>query len=781
MDSKLIEKLEFDKIQARLADMAYFEGGKRKALGNIISTDYVTVLGLLDQTAEAIELTRFYDFGFLYGLNLIDAPLRKIKLGGILTGSELRDIHDLLRCSRMVRKILGKRPSPRLEVLNLQLIDNYDLEARINCTVDEEGQIRDDASPALREIRNRISKTRSRIREYLQNFIRASSNQKILQDALITERDGRYVVPVKQEYRNEVKGVVHDESASGATVFIEPLQVLEDNNLIRSLQREEAKEIEKILKELTNQVAVISSELSANQKCLSELDLILARAKMTLKLNAYRPDLNQSGIIEINRGKHPLLGEGAVPLNVKLGEEYNLLVITGPNTGGKTVALKTIGLLTLMAMSGMFIPARENSRISVFKSMFIDIGDEQSIEQSLSTFSSHMTNIIQILNKVDQNSLVLIDELGAGTDPSEGAALATVILETLLEKGAKAVVTTHQSELKAFAYQNDKAENACVEFDPISLQPTYELTIGMPGQSNAFEIALRLGLDPELVGRAEKLVPQGQAEIGNMIKQLKENRDYYFSLSRQVERLKNELEKEKRLFEEQTKNTLLEHEQLMQKQKREMELYIKSIKAEADTAIKELKSLLKDKQTLPKWHEIEKARKKIKDLNVDPIYNDQQFDINPSEPIKSGDSVYIRGIEQTGYVVEEPNNQGEVLVQVGLLRVSVKRNQVYKCESREEKLSRYKNQTFLEKAKNISKQIDVRGKSAEEALIDIEKYLEDANLVGLNLVYIIHGKGTGVLRKAVRNYLKDHFYVKSFRDGNLEEGSYGVTVVELKN
>ncbi|NLG33326.1 MAG: endonuclease MutS2 [Syntrophomonadaceae bacterium] len=781
MNSKLIEKLEFDKIQARLADMAYFEGGKRKALGSIISTDYVTILGLLDQTAEAMELTRFYDFGFLYGLKLIDAPLRKINLGGILTGSELRDIHDLLRSSRMVRKILGKRPSPRLDVLNSQLIDNYDLEARINRTVDEEGQIRDGASAALREIRDRISKTRSRIRDYLQNFIRASNNQKILQDALITERDGRYVVPVKQEYKNEVKGVVHDESASGATVFIEPLQVLEDNNLIRSLQREEAKEIEKILKELTSQITVISSELSANQECLSQLDLILARAKMALKLNAYRPDLNQSGIIEINRGKHPLLGEGAVPLNVKLGEEYNLLVITGPNTGGKTVALKTIGLMTLMAMSGMFIPARENSRISVFKSVFIDIGDEQSIEQSLSTFSSHMTNIIQILNKVDQNSLVLIDELGAGTDPSEGAALATVILETLLKKGAKAVVTTHQSELKAFAYQNDKVENACVEFDPVSLQPTYELTIGMPGQSNAFEIALRLGLDPELVGRAKKLVPQGQAEIGNMIKQLKESRDYYSSLSREVERLKNELEKEKQLFEEQTKNTLLEHDRLMQKQKREMELYIKSIKTEADTAIKELKSLLKDKQTLPKWHEIEKARKKIKDLNVDSIYNDQQSAMAPSEPIRPGDSVYIRGIEQTGYVVEEPNSQGEVLVQVGLLRVSVNRNQVYKYESREEKLTRYKNQTFLEKAKSISKEIDVRGKSAEEALIDIEKYLEDANLVGLNSVYIIHGKGTGVLRKAVRNYLKDHSYVKSFRDGNREEGSYGVTVVELKN
>jgi DNA mismatch repair protein MutS2 len=524
MDKYSITKLEFDKIQQQLAQLCYSQGGRNKALVMKPSNDVHQIEIWLDQTGEAMEALRFGDTGFLSELPLIDPYLAKARADGILYPNELYDIKQCLYASRMAVKYAPAGKYPCLGILLSGLKESMDLENKLQQAINEEGELRDDASPTLKSIRNQINTSRTRIQDYLQDFIRSGNNQKLLQDALVTERDGRYVIPVKQEYRYEVKGIIHDESASGATVYIEPLAVVDHNNRIRSLQMEEKREVERILRDLTRSVAVFADELAANMQVLSEFDFILARARMAYKQNAFRPQTNTRGIVEINRGRHPLLGEQAVPINIELGKKFDILVITGPNTGGKTVALKTIGLLTLMTMCGMFIPARENSFVAVYKSIYVDIGDEQSIEQSLSTFSSHMKNIIEILERADNSSLVLIDELGAGTDPVEGAALARVILEELKRNNSRAIVTTHQSELKNYAYQNERVENACVEFDPVNLKPTYKLTIGMPGQSNAFQIARRLGLKEALVKRAQELVPRSEMELDNMIRQLKESR-----------------------------------------------------------------------------------------------------------------------------------------------------------------------------------------------------------------------------------------------------------------
>jgi DNA mismatch repair protein MutS2 len=779
MDKKILHKLEFNKIQNQLAEFTSFAGGYKKVKEMKPSSEYGVVIRMLNETEEAIEALRFGSPTFLSGLKPIESQLAKARVNGMLNPPELYDIYCILNSSRMVKKYINSDKYPVLYNLTDNIYEDILLEKKLDEAVSEEGKLKDNASPVLKSIRSKIKSIRLKIREYLQSFIKSSNNQRILQDTLITERDGRYVVPVKHEYKNEVKGIVHDESASGATVFIEPLPVVEQNNRIRSLQREQKREEERILRDLSLRVAAFADELSINADILSELDWIFARAKMALKTNSFRPQINTSGIIDINRGKHPLLGEDAVPLNVKVGKKFDILVITGPNTGGKTVALKTIGLLTLMAMSGLFIPARENSCISVFKKVYVDVGDEQSIEQSLSTFSSHMTNIIDIIRWVDDQSLVLLDELGAGTDPVEGAVLARVILEELHNKKVKVVVTTHHSELKNFAYQNDRVENACVEFDPVNLKPTYELTIGMPGQSNAFEIASRLGLQPSLVKRAKELVPQKDMEISKMIRQLKESHHNLEVSSREVENLKTEVLKEKDTLKEEKESLIIERDEILDKARKEAAIYVKSIKKEADEAIMDLKTLLKKKEQPPKWHELEQSRQKLKKLNLNKL-PETRNGIESKQDINPGDYVQIKDINQNGYVLEGPNSQGEVIIQVGILKLTVKKEQLNLVDSPEEKNIYLRNKTYFEKARNISKEIDVRGKLADDAILEIDKYLDDANLVGLDSVRIIHGKGTGALRTAVRNYLQNHRYIKSFRDGLREEGGFGVTIAELK-
>lgn len=776
MERETLTKLEFDKILAELAALAYTAGAQDKIRQLMPSADVTLVNMRLDETEEAMELLRFGEPGFLHSLKPVAVHLKKARVAGILSPVELIDIYHLLRSSRLAIKYTGTPAARILKDICSGLTENKQLEQTIFAAVDEDGQIRDDASSSLRSIRKQIETSRLRIKDYLQNFIRSGNNQNLLQDALVTERAGRYVVPVKQEYRNEVKGIVHDESASGATVFIEPLPVVEHNNKIKSLQIEEQREIERILHELSAAVSAFAAELQTNNEILEDLDIIFARANLAYNMNAFRPQMNNRGVIDLQKARHPLLGKQAVPVNISLGQTFDILVITGPNTGGKTVVLKTTGLLTVMAMCGLFVPAREDSQLSVFKNIYVDIGDEQSIEQSLSTFSSHMNNIIRILNHVGPGSLVLMDELGAGTDPHEGAALARAILERLKALQAKVIVTTHQSELKTFAYQNQRVENACVEFNPVTLMPTYELTIGTPGQSNAFAIASRLGLDHEIVNQARSLVPEREREIGDMIRQLKESRYNFEISSRELEKDRHELDRERQELETERENLTAMKNEIIRKSRQEADSYVRAIKREANEAIDELKEILKEKEKPPKWHEVEEKRKRLRELNVS--YEDAEPG-SGNDAYKAGDYVQLKSIGQYGYILEGPNNQGDVMVQIGATRLSVNKEQLLPARIKQEKPQRYQ-QTFLEKARSISAELDLRGKYAEEALEELDKYLDDAALAGIEKVRIIHGKGTGALRRAVRNHLQNHHFVSEFRDGAIAEGGFGVTVITLK-
>jgi DNA mismatch repair protein MutS2 len=778
VNEETLRKLEFDKIQQQLAGLTQFEGGRERALKMKPSQDHQVICQRLDETQEAMEFLRFGEPGYFSELKPIDQALAKARVSGILNAGDLRHIYLMLHAARLAGKSMQAGKYRALAELCSRLTVISSLENQIDRCVGEDYQIRDSASPQLRSIRSQIATLRLRIKEYLQDFIRSGNNQKLLQDSIVTERDGRYVVPVKQEHRHEVKGIVHDESASGATVFIEPMAVVDNNNRIRSLQAEEKREMERILQELSAAVALYTQELAANQEILSILDFVLARGRMAYRMNAYRPDVNQSGIMDISRGQHPLLGEEAIPVNIQLGQSFDILVITGPNTGGKTVTLKMVGLLAVMAMSGLFIPARENSRIPIYKDIYVDIGDEQSIEQSLSTFSGHMKNIINILKHADKHSLVLMDELGAGTDPVEGASIARVVLEELLARRSQVIVTTHQSELKSFAYQNQRVENACVEFDPKTLKPTYELTIGMPGQSNAFQIASRLGLDKALVEKAQKLVPQREAEVGNMIRELKAGRQAAQSEAEQVALIRRQLEDQKEQMEAEHRQFEQAHREILAKARQEAAQYLRQAKQESDLAVQELKELLKDKQNPPRWHEVEAKRKRLTQLPSQLSFNEPE-PAPSQDAISSGDHVLISSINQRGTVLSDPDSEGNVSVQVGMMKLTVKKSELLKSKSPENKPPKERARTYLEKARAISKELDLRGKMADEALILLDRYLDDARLVGLESVRIIHGKGTGALRAAVRSYLKDSQYVSAFRDGLREEGGFGVTVVEL--
>jgi DNA mismatch repair protein MutS2 len=773
-----LKKLEFDKIQERLANLTQFEGGRSRAFKMKPSQDIKIIKQRLDETQEAMEFLRFGEPGYFNELKLIDQALAKARIRGTLTTSDLYDIYLALRAARLAGKSMQSAKTPALSQLCSGLTVITELENEIDRCIGEDGQVRDSASAQLRGIRSQITTLRLRIKEYLQDFIRSGNNQKLLQDSIVTERDGRYVVPVKQEHRHQVRGIVHDESASGATVFIEPMAVVDNNNRIRTLQAEEKREVERILQELSAAVAEYTEELAANQDILSILDFILARGRLAYRMNAYRPDVNQSGLMDISRGQHPLLGEEAIPINLQLGQRFDILVITGPNTGGKTVTLKMVGLLAVMAMSGLFIPARENSRIPIYKEIYVDIGDEQSIEQSLSTFSGHMKNIIQIIKRADRHSLVLLDELGAGTDPVEGAALARVVLEELLHRQAQVIVTTHQSELKSFAYQNERVENACVEFDPKTLKPTYELTIGMPGQSNAFQIASRLGLDQNLVDKAKKLVPEREAEVGNMIRELKAGRQAALSEAEQVAAIRRQLEEKQQQMEQERYKLEETHREILAKARQEAARYLRQAKQESDLAVQELKELLKDKQNPPRWHEVEAKRKRLTQLPAELSLPEPERETF-SGHISSGDYVLISSINQRGTVLSGPDAEGSVQVQVGAMKLTVKQSELVKSKNLEHKPQKERVRTYLEKARSISKELDLRGKMADEALILLDRYLDDARLAGLESVRIIHGKGTGALRAAVREYLKGSNYVSSFRDGLREEGGLGVTVVEL--
>jgi len=773
-----LRRLEFHKIIALLEAEANFDGGRKRAAQISPQFELNAAIRRLEETKQGVDLVVTRDTSFISQAHDLGTHLQRARTYALLNAEELSEVALTLKVMRQCRALDGDKKRVYINNLLQGMADLGALERYLFSLVDEHGQLRDDATSELKSIRQRMGAARQRIREYLREFVRGSENHKYLQDDVITERNGRYVVPVRQEYRHQVKGLIHDESASGATVYVEPERVVTAGNEVRKLEAEEKREIERILREASAKVAVNSEEIAANLELLNELDFILARARLALSMDAYYPRLNDQGIVQLERARHPLIPRAqAVPIDLELGKEFDVLVITGPNTGGKTVTLKTVGLLTVMAMAGLFIPARENSMLSIFDQVFVDIGDEQSIEQSLSTFSAHMTNLIDILAHMTSRSLILLDELGSGTDPQEGAALARAILETLVEQGVRAVVTTHHSGLKTLAYTNPRMQNACVEFDPVSLKPTYILTIGLPGQSNALAIARRLGLDGDIIDRATEFVPRTEVELGHMIREFKNARRETEQEKSEVKKLTASLKSQEQELEERRQQLETAYEQRLQAAEKEARRYLLEAREEAEVVVSELKDLLKDKEKL-KWHQIEESRaklKKITPLKHEPV----EEPATNADELRVGDYVEVRTLRQRGYILEGPNSNQDYVVQIGIMKVTVSRGDLSKRLAPEEAKSREARKTYLEKAKTISPEIDLRGQLAEEALENLEQYLENARLAGLERVRIIHGKGTGALRSAVREYLQGHHYISEYSQAANNEGGFGVTIARL--
>lgn len=786
MESSYI-RLELPKIMEKLASLCTNQLSKDIVKDLTPQKDLETVRSWQAETTEAREILRLYPTIPLGGIKDIRTSLRRAEMGATLEPSELLAIRDTLKAGRRLRRFCleMKHSFPKVQGLAAALKDFTSLELNIEAAIDDEANIRDDASPELFRLRKKIATIHEKIKSRLESIIHSQQQQKYLQDNLITIREGRYVVPVKQEYRSQFPGLVHDQSASGATLFIEPLAVVELNNELRQVLAAERDEVQRILKQLSQQVQVNAKEIAGNLEKLACLDFIFAKGRLSEIMDASEPELNDRGQVKLIKARHPLLQGEVVPISLELGYEFNTLVITGPNTGGKTVTLKTVGLLALMTQLGLHIPAEPGSVMALFSQIFADIGDEQSIEQSLSTFSSHLKNIIEIIQKVDDNSLVLLDELGAGTDPSEGSALAMAILEFLHNRNAKTIATTHYGELKAFAYSNEGVKNASVEFDAKTLRPTYRLLIGLPGRSNALEIALRLGLPAHLVQRARTLISKEELKVADMIQDLEENKRKTEQELAEVERLKQEISQLKQTLEEERKKLKENEAKILEKAYQQAEQIISRARKEAQEVIDNLKTDLTAEARRAQEQIAQAAKLRLKKSEEEISQKLQQFKVSPGKApkqLKVGDNVFILSLQQKGIVAALPNAQGEVLVQAGIMKITVPLNDLRLLDEKNEEKEKCGHiQLVKSKSMTIKNELDLRGLLVEEALEKVDKYLDDAVLANLSSVYLIHGKGTGALRAAIRDYLQYHPHVKSFRQGDYNEGGTGVTVVELRN
>ena len=700
---------------------------------------------------------------------------------------ELLSIAETLRVLRGIKQ--WREKSAGIDVVLDRYFNalsaNKFLEEKINTCIISDEEMSDNASAALSAIRKKIKQMSLKAREVLDKMVRSQSCQKYLQDSIVTIRDGRYVIPVKAEFRGEIAGLVHDTSSSGATVFIEPMGAVEANNAVKVLKSKEEAEIERILYELSAAAGGFAQDIIQSYYTATELDVIFAKASLAYKMKASMPVMNDGGIIRLDKARHPLIPKDkVVPISVSLGEKFSSLVITGPNTGGKTVALKTIGLLSAMAMCGLMIPAADESRLSVFSEILVDIGDEQSIEQSLSTFSAHMTNVIKIIAQADERSLVLIDELGAGTDPVEGASLAIAILEQLRKQGAKIASTTHYAELKEYALRSSDVENACCEFDVATLKPTYRLLIGIPGKSNAFAISERLGMDKSIVENARRLVSDENRRFEEVIQQLERQRQELVKQNEEAQASAKLSEKKRLEAEREAQELKKKAENELKRAREEAVRIISSTRAEAENLLEEMNDMYKSRQLTAE--EKAKLRADIRSMEnkADPVENKKAENYKLPRSLKKGDSVLIADIDKRAVLLEEPKN-GEVLVQTGVIktRVSIKNLRLIEesgvSKGKTQKGSLKRNVKSNANVKAVT-DIDLRGLTAQEAVMELDMALDSAVLSGIHQVTIIHGKGTGVLRAEVHKYLKRCKYVKTYRLGVFGEGESGVTIAELK-
>ena len=788
---KSIRTLELPAVLEKLAAKAVSQAAKDRCLKLSPSTDAEEVLRLLDETDAAKERLGLHGSPSFSGVKDVSAALTRADHGGMLNTRELLDIAGVLTASRRVADYDAQRQGEEtvLDRLFTSLHTNKYLEEQIRSAILDEETIADTASSELVDIRRKMRLAASKGRQILQRIISSPSYAKVLQEALITQRDGRFVVPVKAECKGSMPGLVHDVSSSGATLFVEPMGVVQANNELKELEAREKKEIDRILRQLSAACAGSMENILWDYDILVHLDVIFARAQLSYQLNASRPEVRRRGGVALRRARHPLLDQAkAVPITVELGEQFDTLVITGPNTGGKTVTLKTIGLLCLMAQCGLHIPADSGSAVRVFHRVLADVGDEQSIEQSLSTFSAHMSNIVQILREVDDQSLLLFDELGAGTDPIEGAALAIAIIESARSQGALIAATTHYAELKTFAMTTAGVENASCEFDVQTLRPTYRLLIGIPGKSNAFAISRRLGLDESVIQAAQAQMDSDSVRFEDVLTQLEEKRQRLEKAQAEADRLWRQREEDARkarTFREQMEKA---KDNARTKGEAEAKRIVRQAQAQADEIFAQLDQLRRQQQKQLSFQELNDAKAAVRhslnqaqdalhihDQPQEPVYT-------PSRPIEVGDLVELPGVKMAASVLAV-NNDGTLLLQAGKMKMTVKAQQVRLPEGQPKKKPAAPasgGSAKLNLQSRAASELDIRGYETLEAESVVENYIDSAVMAKLGTVTIIHGKGTGALRKAVHEMLKRNKAVKSFRLGRYGEGEAGVTVVELK-
>ncbi len=789
MNKKALKTLEFEKVREMLISKANFSLSRDLCMELSPSSELSEVNSRLQETNDAVEMIMKRGSLPIGGIKDISESLKRVAILATLSKEELIDVADFLYVSRKIATYRRndrdnfeyKTIMPIMEMIETCL----PLEKEIEKCISRNYEVLDSASNELFTLRRSIKSTNSKIKEHLNAIINSSTYKNMLQDNVITIRNDRYCVPVRFEYKSSFNGMVHDTSSTGQTVFIEPASVVDLNNKIKDLKALEKAEIEKILKKLTEAVSVQLSLLELNLESIKNIGFIFAKGELALSLAATMPIMNERGYVNIKRGRHPLLDpKTVVPTDIWLGKEFTTLLITGPNTGGKTVALKTLGLFSLMAMSGLFVPCNDQSELSTFDNVFSDIGDEQSIEQSLSTFSSHMTNIVSILKEVTSRSLVLFDELGAGTDPTEGAALAISIISHLKKLQTRVLLTTHYAELKVYALGTDGVENACCEFDVSTLQPTYKLLIGVPGKSNAFAISKRIGLPDFIIDAAKEHVSELDERFEDVITDLEISKKTVLIEQENARQYKEEAEVLKQELIKQKEKLAVQRENLIKSSKEEAKKILQDAKTKADNIIGEL-----NKQAIAKSSvkELEKTRQKIRDSIKDYETSSQSSKKlaqkrDPIKNLKPNDNVFVHSIDSSGVCLSVPDKNDMVMVQVGkmkmkfpLLELSLEKAPKPKQEAR-----KYASSIKQAKSMNASPTLDIRGYMVLEGLEKLDKYLDDATLSSLTSVTIIHGKGTGALRKAVQEHLKTSGHVKKFRLGGYYEGDDGVTIVELK-
>mgnify|MGYP005773022211 FL=1 len=791
MNEKALRILEYNKITEKLTDCATSPMGRELCRKLLPSTDLGEICQGQMETSDA--LSRIYAKGSLSfsGLRNIRDSLLRLKVGSSLSITELMHIASLLETA-LRAKSYGRRETDDMSTDSLDGFFNaieplspVCREIR-RCILSEE-EIADDASAGLKHVRRSIKLTNERIHSQLNAMVNSSSVSSMLQDNLITMRGGRYCLPVKAEYRSQIQGMIHDQSSSGSTLFIEPMAVVKLNNDLRELAAKEKEEIEKILADLSNQCAEYQEELSTNMTVMSHLDFVFAKANLSRSYNGSEPLFNENGYINIKKGRHPLLDKKkVVPIDISIGKDYHLLIVTGPNTGGKTVSLKTVGLLTLMGQAGLHIPAFDHSELSVYEDVFADIGDEQSIEQSLSTFSSHMTNIVSIIEKSSYRSLVLLDELCAGTDPTEGAALAMAILKNFLRRNVTTMATTHYSELKVFALSTEGACNASCEFNVETLSPTYRLLIGIPGKSNAFAISSKLGLPAYMIEEAKKFIDANDQSFEDLIADLETSRSTIEKERLEIEQYKGEVTQLKQKLEAKQDNLSKQKERILREANEQARKILQDAKDYADQTIRDMNKLAAGKADNLK--EMERKRSAVRDklskaderltLKKDRAKKNRPEDFHP------GDSVRVLSMNLKGTITGKPDSKGQVAVQMGILKSMVHLTDLELLDEEVIKAPTLKKtgagKIKMSKSASISTSLNIIGKTVDEAMPELDKYLDDAYLAHLNQVTIIHGRGTGKLRTAVHNKLKKCRYVKSYRLGTFGEGETGVTIVDFK-